>query len=186
MATDEKLQMNTDFRAIYRSNGKWLAVNGKRKCKLWLSVDSARVKQVPILILWVLFISLECCAAIQPQSQAQAVIKVNEEMRDPYAWDFGKVKEGGVLKHDFILKNETKKNLKIERINTSCDCTISQAKKKMLVPQESTVIEVSFNTQGYSGQVSQFVYVNTDNPDNPIIKITIKADVESSKQREGG
>lgn len=105
-----------------------------------------------------------------------------KEKVNPNEWDFGKARQGTVLKHDFILKNETKDILKINNIHTSCGCTVSEADKKSLMPQESTAITVSFNTQGYSGPVQQFVYVNTDNADPAIIKFTIKAQIEVSKE----
>lgn len=94
-----------------------------------------------------------------------------------FTWDFGKVKEGTLLRHTFIFKNESKKNLTIQNITTSCGCTVSETKKKILMPQESTAIDVSFNSKGYSGITQQFIYLHTDNLDNPIIKFIIKADV---------
>lgn len=101
-----------------------------------------------------------------------------KEKVDPNQWDFGQIKEGAVLKHEFILKNETSDILEINNIHTSCGCTVSESAKKSLLPQGSTVITVSFNSKGYSGPVTQFVYVNTDNADMAIIKFTIKADVQ--------
>ncbi len=94
---------------------------------------------------------------------------------DDYTWDFGQVKEGAVLKHDFSLKNVTGRVLNIKDINTSCGCTTSGTKQKSLKPGESTLIEVKFNSKGYSGNVEQFVYVNTDDLDNPVVKFIIKA-----------
>jgi hypothetical protein len=100
-----------------------------------------------------------------------------EKKGDPNEWDFGQAKQGAILKHDFILKNETNDIMAINSIHTSCGCTASQAGKKSLLPQESTTISVTFNSKGYAGLVQQFVYVNTDNADLPIIKFTIKAQV---------
>ncbi|MHB8154432.1 MAG: DUF1573 domain-containing protein [Candidatus Omnitrophota bacterium] len=100
------------------------------------------------------------------------VIKV-----DPHEWDFGQVKQEAVLKHDFILKNETNDILGINNIHTSCGCTVSESDKKSLIPQESTTIKVTFNSKGFLGPVQQFVYVHTDNTDLAIIKFTIKAEV---------
>jgi len=93
-------------------------------------------------------------------------------------WDFGSVNQGGVLKHDFTFKNETSGILKITGINTSCGCIASQAEKKSLAPGESAVINVTFNSKGYSGEVKQFIYVNTDNAGLPIIRFIVKAEVE--------
>jgi len=97
------------------------------------------------------------------------------QIADPNEWDFGQVKSGAILKHDFILKNETNDVIKINKIHSSCGCTASEAVKKSLLPGESTVIKVTFNSKGYSGPVRQFVYVNTDNVVISIVKFTIKA-----------
>lgn len=100
-----------------------------------------------------------------------------EEITDPNAWDFGQVKEGEVYKHVFIFKNEGAKLLNIKDITTSCGCTASEIKKKELLPGESTEVEVKFNSKGYSSPIQQFVYVNTDDVDNPVIRFIIKANV---------
>lgn len=95
----------------------------------------------------------------------------------PEEWDFGKVKQDQVLKHDFVFKNETKGILKITGVNTSCGCTASSADKQSLNPGESTKINVAFNSKKYLGEVKQHIYVNTDNADSPITKFVIKAEV---------
>jgi len=106
---------------------------------------------------------------ISPASQKKA--------DDPQLWDFGRVEQGEVLKHDFVLKNESSDILEIGNIHTSCGCTASEAGKKSLMPLESTTISVDFKTQGYAGPVQQFVYVHTDSADYPIVKFTVKADI---------
>lgn len=96
---------------------------------------------------------------------------------DPNEWDFGRAKRGEVLKHDFLFQNATKGVLNITGINTSCGCTASRSDKKSLKPGESTVINVSFNSRGYAGQVKQYIYVNTDNADPAVVRFTIKAEI---------
>lgn len=100
---------------------------------------------------------------------------------NPYLWDFGQVKEGEILKHNFILKNESQDVLNIKDVNTSCGCTVSKVEKKVLLPGESTLIEVEFDTKGYSGLTQQYIYVHTDNLDNPVLRFIIKA--EAIKQK---
>lgn len=117
-----------------------------------------------------------------------------QENTDANTWDFGRVKEGEVLKHTFIFKNESKEILKIKDVATSCGCTASEVEKKVLMPQESTVINVTFNSKGYFAGVQQFIYLFTDSLDastslsvngeykrtidNPVIKFIIKAQVQ--------
>ncbi len=103
----------------------------------------------------------------------------SKEAVDPYTWDFGFISKDVVVKHEFEIKNNLDRVLNIKDISTSCGCTVSAAKKKVLEPGESTQITVEFNSKGYSGKVSQFVYVSTDDPDNLILKYTIKAFVQS-------
>ncbi len=107
----------------------------------------------------------------------QLVCAETPSITDPNQWDFGKVKQGQVLKHDFLFKNETKDVLKIISINTSCGCTTSKPDKKSLKPNESSAINVTFNSKGYSGEVKQFIYVNTDNADLPVVRFVIKSEV---------
>jgi hypothetical protein len=99
--------------------------------------------------------------------------------KDPtgFSWDFGVVKQGQVLQHDFIIKNESTRELNIKEVNTSCGCTVSKVKDKTLKPQESTVIEVKFNSKGYSGKVKQYVFVRTDSLDNPVLRYIISAEI---------
>jgi hypothetical protein len=107
----------------------------------------------------------------------QPVISEKAVEAGPFVWDFGLVKEGAVLKHAFTLKNDYAKILNIKNVDTSCGCTVSKINKKKILPGEIALIEVRFNTKGYSGSVQQFVYVETDNIDDPILKFIIKAEV---------
>lgn len=110
-------------------------------------------------------------------SQQHNNTKQAQEAKDAYTWDFGRVKMGMVLRHAFKFKNESRNILNILSVNTSCGCTVSKVQKKKLAPQESTLIKVTFKTQGYSGSTQQFIYVNTDSLDKPVIRYIIKAEV---------
>lgn len=101
----------------------------------------------------------------------------NPVISDSYSWDFGRVKEGEVLRHAFVLKNDSQKVLNIKDVNTSCGCTVSKVAKRTLSPGEETSIEVTFQTKGYLGATQQFVYVHTDNLDKPLLRFIIKANV---------
>lgn len=95
-------------------------------------------------------------------------------------WDFGKIEEGRVVSHTFVLRNDSAKTLRIKQIASSCGCTVSKVRRKRLRPGEATGIEVSFNSKGYSGPVRQFIYVHTDSLDNEVVRFIIKAEVFKS------
>jgi len=91
--------------------------------------------------------------------------------------DFGQAREGAVLKHTFVLTNHSSGDLQIEGVNTSCGCTVSRIQKKLLAPGEKTPLEVEFDTEGYYGPTKQFIYVNTKDPDNPVLRFIVSADI---------
>ena len=132
------------------------------------------------LAIFLSFSQMGCMA--QTDSKMPKNLREQKKTEDPNTWDFGQVKEGEILKHNFKLKNESKKILNIKDVNTSCGCTASKIAEKKLLPQEATWIEVAFNSKGYSGPTQQFVYVHTDALDNPIIRFIIKADVVKSSK----
>ncbi len=93
-------------------------------------------------------------------------------------WDFGQVRAGDVVRHDFIIKNTKSKVLNIKEVHTSCGCTVSEVPKKVLQPGEDAPIQVKMDTKGDSGPVKQHIYVNTDDPENPVYVFVIKAEVK--------
>jgi len=136
------------------------------------------------IVLILLFLSFSlggCYAQNQEEITSQAEITDQTGIVDPYSWDFAQVKEGEVLEHAFVLKNESEETLTIKEVNTSCGCTASKVEKKILLPGESTGIEVRFNTKGYSGLTQQYIYVHTDSLDKPIVRFIIKAAVIKSR-----
>ncbi|MBU1726289.1 MAG: DUF1573 domain-containing protein [Candidatus Omnitrophica bacterium] len=115
-----------------------------------------------------------------------------EHSNGDYSLDLGSAKEGQFLKHEFKLKNLSKKTLELKRISTSCGCTVSKANKRKLAPNEEALINIEFNTKGYSGIVEQrvFIYIGNESipakisidaekllVEKPVIRIKIKAEV---------
>ncbi|MBU0547235.1 MAG: DUF1573 domain-containing protein [Candidatus Omnitrophica bacterium] len=97
---------------------------------------------------------------------------------DANTWDFGKIRVSeGIVKHVFSLKNDSDVDLNISGTHASCGCTVLEIDKKVILPKETANLEVKFNPKGYSGQVIQYVYVNTDSKTTPVDKFIIKADV---------
>ena len=118
--------------------------------------------RVAFVVLALSLLGLACFA--QNKTEINATQPLNPQ---EITWDFGQVKAGEVARHVFVLKNEFRKELDIKDVSTSCGCTGSQVKKKKLLPGESTDIEVTFNSKGYLGAVKQFVYLFTDNFQEP-------------------
>jgi hypothetical protein len=96
----------------------------------------------------------------------------------PDSWNFGKIRaSGGIVKHTFSLKNDTREVLNVFGAHASCGCTAVEMDKKVILPGESANLEVKFDPKNYSGQVTQYVYVNTDSKAMPAYRFNVKADV---------
>lgn len=92
---------------------------------------------------------------------------------------FGNVTQGVKATHLFAFKNEGTVPLKISRVQTSCGCTAAVAGKNELAPQESSDIEVTFNSAGRSGQFKKSVQVYSNDPQSPKYELMIDGTIET-------
>jgi hypothetical protein len=81
-------------------------------------------------------------------------------------WDFGKVKQGEVLAHEFVFTNEGDAPLVIERVSTSCGCTAALASEDRIAPGKEGRVKASFDTRGFAGSVAEI-----DVPPQPRIEL---------------
>lgn len=96
--------------------------------------------------------------------------------------DFGDIKQGEVVKASFLVSNSGGDLLVIEDVRATCGCTAGIPDKTQLKPGESTKIEVSFNSKGRRGIQQQRITVNTNDPDNKEMILTIKCNVVLPEQ----
>jgi uncharacterized OB-fold protein len=89
------------------------------------------------------------------------------------SYDFGDIKQGDVVSHDFILSNSGGDMLTISNVTASCGCTAAAPEKKELAPGESTNLKVSFNSARRQGKQHKTVTVFSNDPQNPEMKLTI-------------
>lgn len=127
-----------------------------------------RMKNLVLIFFLVGVFTLIFGSGCRPQGQ-------DPSNQDNLLWNFGNVKNGTVLKHVFILHNDSRNTLSIKKIQTSCGCTNSTASRDKILPGGSSEITVVFDTKGYSGKVKQFVYVHTSDQKKPIVKFTVTA-----------
>lgn len=94
-----------------------------------------------------------------------------------YEHDFGKVKQGSILKYDFILSNLGSEMLELENVHASCGCTVVKPDKNTIKPGETAKLAVSFNTSGREGNQKKEIYVFSNDPVNKEEVLTITAEV---------
>lgn len=95
------------------------------------------------------------------------------------SWDFGRVKQGELLSHEFVFSNEGDATLVIQKVTTTCGCTAALLSADRVPPGKEGKVEVKFDTRGYGGQVSKYLYVDSNDPDGARQQIQITADIET-------
>ncbi|MBP7184693.1 MAG: DUF1573 domain-containing protein [Saprospiraceae bacterium] len=91
-------------------------------------------------------------------------------------YNYGKVKEGEVVKHTYMFKNTGKENLIITNAKGSCGCTVPEWPKQPIPPGESGKIDVAFDSKGKPGMQEKRVTV-TANTEPAQSMLTIKGEV---------
>lgn len=97
-------------------------------------------------------------------------------------WDFGDVKEGQVKSHVFVFENKGDSSLAIEKVRTSCGCTAALVSDKNVEPGEKGELKVTLNTRGYEGKIAKFIYVESNDPNQPVKQLQISASIEVPPQ----
>lgn len=100
----------------------------------------------------------------------------------PVTKDLGTVIYGNIAKTTFKLINNTKEEVNITRISTSCSCTLAAVNKKTLKPYEETDILVSFNPAVHKdntdlGDIIKTIYIETTSSNFSRIEASITAKV---------
>ncbi len=94
-------------------------------------------------------------------------------------FNFGKVKAGETVEHDYVFKNTGKEPLIISNAKGSCGCTVPEWPKEPIPVGGTGKIKVQFDSKGKSGQQTKQVTI-TANTDPPQTIIYIKGEVLGS------
>lgn len=96
-------------------------------------------------------------------------------------FDFGDILEGEQVSHNFIIINGGTNTLKIDRVKASCGCTAAAPTKNELKPNDSTSIKVKFNSTGRRGKQKKYVYVFSNDPKTPQLRLSFTANIVANK-----
>jgi hypothetical protein len=100
---------------------------------------------------------------------------------DPLLFDFGKAVQNKTLTKEFVLKNFGNEDLVIDRVSTTCGCTIASGYDKLVKPGGSTTLRVTLETRSYSGRVERKVAVKSNDQKQGLAEVTVVAFVEPEK-----
>ena len=118
---------------------------------------------------------------IRNPASADLPLDTNELARITYAepeFDFGEVKEGAVVEHQFKFTNTGKVPLTILNARSSCGCTIPEWPHDPVPPGGTGVITAKFNTEGKIREQKKTVYITANTYPNET-KVLLKGMVLS-------
>ncbi len=97
---------------------------------------------------------------------------------DEETFDFGTIKQGEKVTHEFIFNNKGDSDLVITDVKTSCGCTAAVTSSKTLAPGDSGTLKVTFDSKGRSGPQTKTATIVTNDSENPraVIRMTGKVD----------
>ncbi|MGB2906169.1 MAG: DUF1573 domain-containing protein [Candidatus Aminicenantaceae bacterium] len=106
-------------------------------------------------------------------AQQNPAIKFKEKK-----WDFGKAQQGKVLTHVFSFQNTGNATLSIANVRTSCGCAAALISNREIQPGKSGEIKVTFNTKGYEGNQTKYIYVDSNDPKEPKAELTVQVAID--------
>jgi hypothetical protein len=92
-------------------------------------------------------------------------------------FDFGSVKHGQNVRHDFVFKNIGTAVLEITDVHPGCGCTTAGNWDRRVEPGRTGVIPLQFSSQGFSGPVIKTASVSSNDRRQPSITLQIKGEV---------
>lgn len=123
----------------------------KISCRPGPQLNVVSMKQIVILFSCLIF------SFIATYAQKTATSPDPLELKE-LKYDFGKIRQGRPVTHDFQVVNRGTSPLIIERVEATCGCTTPEWSREPVAPGETSVIRVGFNA-GSEGHFSKTITV---------------------------
>lgn len=92
-------------------------------------------------------------------------------------FDFGKIYKGQKVEHIFKFENQGKIDLEISKVKSSCGCTATILKNKIIPPGKTGEIKTTFNSGSLKGKVTKSITVKSNDPKIPNYTLTISGEI---------
>jgi len=91
--------------------------------------------------------------------------------------DMGNISDKGPAEFEIELKNITGSTLNINKVDTSCGCTVVNAPEGPIMPGETARVRVTLDTRGKMGDISKELKLFTSGGSDPHV-LTLKGRIE--------
>lgn len=113
-----------------------------------------------------------------PEMTAAEMAKAPQLTFDSYSLDLGNIKGNSETEKEVLFTNTGKKELLLKSIQPNCTCITATASKATLKPGESSILKISFNPQERSGTQNKAISFYSNDPKNPVQRLTFTAYVQ--------
>jgi hypothetical protein len=94
------------------------------------------------------------------------------------SFDMGRVRPNQTATQELSLTNTGKKELDIRALQGNCACITASVARNSLKPGESTTLHVEFNPGDRKGNHTKAVTLYSNDPQNPVQRVTFSAYIE--------
>lgn len=91
-------------------------------------------------------------------------------------YDAGGVAKGEKISHDFVIRNDGEAPLEISDVRPACGCTVAEF-DKTIAAGESGTVRAALDTTTFDGPIAKDITVFTNDPVNPKLRLSVKAEV---------
>ena len=85
---------------------------------------------------------------------------------------FGRVYQTGAKVNQVVLvQNAGSDTVRINRVSTSCGCTVALVSRHVLAPGEKAKVRIQFDPAGYIGDVTKYIYISNSFPGNQLVTV---------------
>lgn len=92
-------------------------------------------------------------------------------------FNFGKIYKGQKIEHIFKFENKGHSDLEISKAKSTCGCTATILKNKIISPGKTGEIKTTFNSGSYKGKVTKSITVKSNDPKSPNYTLTISGEI---------
>jgi hypothetical protein len=123
-------------------------MNVKQRCLLWIALFAGGAAAL-------------AQTNLPPAPEPKGVPQIQF---DSTTYNFGRVKSGEPVKHDFVFINTGNATLEITDVKPGCGCTAAGTWDKTVEPGKTGKIPLQFNSTGFGGQVGKSATVTCNDP----------------------
>ena len=103
---------------------------------------------------------------------------------DNLTFDFGTIKHGETVSHEYTFTNKGKSNLLIRKVQASCGCTAVMTSEQLIAPGKTGKIKATFDSAGKTGRQNKMITVITNDPVSSKIMLMVKGEVTDATKAE--